>query len=143
MAVFFISNFGYMLGIMKVHHIALAVSDTEMISSWYIKCFFFEIIHQYSKNERLFTMLEKDGVRIELVENTNLVKNASNNTSLDFFTTGQHHFCFEFSDIESERTRLQNLDVSIETDTRRAGFPARYFFIKDPENNLIEILATN
>lgn len=140
---FFIFNFGYMLGIMKVHHIALTVSDTETISSWYIKCFFFATIHSYTKNERFFTMLEKDGVKIELIENKNSKEAVVHEKSMEFVSTGLHHLCFEVSDLEAERNRLQQLGVFIETEIREASFPARYFFIKDTENNLIEILETD
>jgi len=87
-------------------------------------------------------ILKKDAVALELFafKKPRLLPKYRRELISDLKTVGIKHFCFEARDIEAEFRRLKKAKVRLATPMRVFDNGKRYFFVKDPDGSLIEIM---
>lgn len=129
---------------LKISHIALSVSDLDKSIVFYRKNFGLkckEKFHIKPSGLRI-ALLKKNMITLELFEfekHIALPKYRKNLDS-DLKTLGTKHFAFAVEDIERTYKNLKKNKVDLVTDIRTFEDSARYFFIKDPDGILVEII---
>ena len=131
---------------LKIGHIAVSVSDLERSIHFYKKAFGFICTNRYPvKSAGLeICILKKDGVRLELFgfRDFNPLPEYRRNLESDLNTLGVKHFCLEVADIEETCNRLRRSGIELVGDIRILEEGSRYFFIKDPDGILVEVMET-
>ena len=129
---------------LKIAHIAVSVSNIDRSSAFYHKHFGFRCIEKFelvSLGLRICT-LKKDAVSLELFEfqkRRNLPKYRKQLDS-DLKTVGVKHFAFSVKNIMTKYNNLKKAKVAFATRIRVFENGLRYFFIKDPDGILIELM---
>ena len=129
---------------MKIGHIALSVSNIDRSTGFYRKNFGFKCSKKYwLKSLGLkICIIKKDNVALELFEfkkHKPLPKYRKNLES-DLVTLGTKHFAFAVEDIERTYKKLKKSSVRFMTDMRVFENSLKFFFIKDPDGILVEIM---
>ena len=128
----------------RSHHVALSVSNTEKSCDFYAKLGFHKI-HEWTAEDKSLTIthLSLDGFVVELFCYKKSVPPPETifNISTDLPVIGTKHFGLKVDSIADARERLFEQEI-IGKDTQisngRTGI--KYFFIKDPDNILVEIV---
>ena len=120
-----------------INHVGLRIRDLARSRAFYEKLGFEFIIGPFGP-EPVAVMEHLSGVNI------NFILNASNDASGDNILmdvpakhTGYTHMALEISDRESVKQQLTKAGVSI-TETVELPDGAVFFFIRDPDGNVIE-----
>ena len=123
--------------ITRINHVGLRIRDLERSRAFY-EVLGFEFIVGPIGPEPVAVMEHPSGVNI------NFILNASNDASGDNILmdvpakhTGYTHMALEISDRESVKQQLTKAGVSI-TETVELPDGAVFFFIRDPDGNVIE-----
>ena len=127
---------------MKIHHVALTVSNIEKSIEWYQRNLNAEILGRYEKRGSEIVHLRIGDGQIELFEygdETQLLPNYRKELESDLRTVGTKHVCFEVSNLINIKQQLENNGVEIATEIDTTRFGGNYFFIKDPDGILIEL----
>ena len=127
---------------MKIHHVAISVSDIKRARDWYMDIFELRLFAEYTKNQKKFCLLSGDNFKIELIESMDFSKplpDYRKSLQSDLQTVGTKHFCYEVGNLSREISRLKELAVEFEKEISEAGFGGFYSFVKDLDGNLIEI----
>jgi catechol 2,3-dioxygenase-like lactoylglutathione lyase family enzyme len=127
---------------MKIHHVALTVSNIKNSIEWYQKIFNAEVLARYTKNESEIAHIKIGDVRLELFEygaNTKTLPDYRKNLLDDLHVVGTKHVCIEVSDLLTLKGELEERGVEFGSEVDTAGFGGQYFFIKDPDGILIEL----
>ena len=123
--------------ITRINHVGLRIRDLERSRAFY-EVLGFEFIVGPIGPEPVAVMEHPSGVNI------NFILNASNDASGDNILmdvpakhTGYTHMALEISDRDSVKQQLTKAGVSI-TETVELPDGAVFFFIRDPDGNVIE-----
>lgn len=132
---------------MKIGHIALSVSDIDRSVGFYRKNFGFKCGEKFQiKSSGLeISLLRKDDVTLELFQFKDCKPLPQYRKDLegDLKTIGTKHFAFEVASIEEAYRKLKKAKVKFATDISVFENGLRYFFIKDPDGILIELMETH
>jgi glyoxylase I family protein len=128
----------------KLGHIALSVSNLERSAAFYGRHFGMRRGRKYDHRDKGFNIafLQKGGITLELFEFKTYKPLPVYRRALDkdLKTLGVKHFSVEVADIEGVYKKLKRGKVVFATDLRVSSSGARYFFIKDPDGILVEIM---
>ena len=124
--------------ITRINHIGLRVRDLDSAREFYKKLGFEFIIGPIGP-EPVAVMEHPTGINI------NFILNASEDASAENLLmdvqqkhTGFTHIALEITDRDSVKEQLANLDIRI-TETVDLPDGAHFFFIRDPDGNVIEL----
>jgi lactoylglutathione lyase len=122
--------------ITRINHIGLRVRDLGISRDFYEKLGFNFIVGPVGP-EPVAIVEHPSGVNI------NLILNASKETPIsnilmeeEIKYTGYTHVALEITDIESASKQIENLGIKITERVEYEG--AKFFFIRDPDDNVIE-----
>lgn len=123
--------------ILKINHVGLRVRSLETTRRFYKKLGF-ELIDGPIGPEPVAIMEHPSGVNI------NFILNASQDISpvnvlmdVEAKHTGFTHIALEVEDIRAAETEIQTAGIEI-TDKVRLPGGARFFFVRDPDDNVLE-----
>ena len=122
--------------ITRINHIGLRVRDLGISRNFYEKLGFQFIIGPVGP-EPVAIVEHPAGINI------NLILNASNKAPINNILMeeeikypGYTHVALEITDAESASKQIENLGITITERVEYEG--AKFFFIRDPDNNIIE-----
>ena len=122
--------------ITRINHVGLRVRDMELAREFYGKLGF-KFLAGPVGPEPVAIVEHESGVNINLI--LNATPEASTNNSLmdqPEKHTGFTHIALEITDTEAVEAQLDSLGIEI---TERVEFGgARFFFVRDPDGNVIE-----
>lgn len=128
----------------KIAHLGLSVSNLARSIYFYRKAFGFRCKEKYeiAAADLTICLLEKDGVCLELFKfkKYKALPQYRKKLDSDLKTLGMKHFSFGVKNIKQVYSRLKKAKVKFETNLRVFENGLRYFFIKDPDGILIEIM---
>ena len=129
---------------MKIGHVGISVSNLKRSIVFYEKNFGLSCVEKYDFKDKgmKIAILERGDLVLELFEfkeHKPLPKYREKLDS-DLTTLGVKHFSVEVKDINDAFNRFKKSRVLFETDLRVFDNGAHYFFIKDPDGILIEIM---
>jgi glyoxylase I family protein len=128
----------------KIGHIALSVSSIDKSIAFYRKNFGLVCREKYRHPELGFTIaiIKKNNIALELFEFKKHKKLPQYRRDLDteLKTLGVKHFSLEVTNIENTLRRLKKNKVRFATDISTFDTGQRYFFIRDPDGILVELM---
>ena len=121
--------------ITRINHIGLRVKDLNISRTFYEKLGFKFIVGPVGP-EPVGIMEHPSGVNINFILNAD--PECEENVLMDIPVkhTGYTHVALEVSSYESALKAIQELDIEITEEVEFEG--ARFFFIRDPDMNVIE-----
>ena len=126
------------------HHVAISVSDMQASIDFYY-LFWFTVFYEYSDENVKITHLKLGNFLLEIFCYTDyslLPKSAvSNKTDLPII--GTKHFALQVDDIEQARKFCSNHDIEIISEIKQWRTDIMYFFFKDPDDIMVEIVQDN
>lgn len=130
---------------MKIHHVALAVSDLQKSVDWYSLNLGFKLISDYSGSNMNIALLEKDDSRLELfhLSDTEPLPEYHKNLMEDLAVVGTKHVCFEINDMDQMIKTLQSKNVEFVMKPDSTFYGGRYVIFKDRDGILIELFERN
>ena len=125
-------------------HIALSVSDLGKSIAFYGRLFGFKCSDVFDDKTSTFkiALLKKDQVTLELFQfqQYNPLPEYRKDLDNDLKTLGVKHFAFEVDAIEKIHRQLKNSRVEVVSGINVFHGGLRYFFIKDSDGILIELI---
>jgi glyoxylase I family protein len=129
---------------MQLGHIGLSVSNIDRSVAFYKKHFGLKVSARYSFNDKGLTMLmlKKVGLTLELFEfkKRKPLPQYRKTLNNDLHTIGVKHFSLETKNIQAAFNKFKKVRVRFATGLRVFANGKRYFFIKDPDGILIEVM---
>jgi glyoxylase I family protein len=130
--------------IMKLGHVALSVSSVVRSAAFYKKHFGLRVSCRYNFKDKglIIVLLKGAGLTLELFEFKKRKRLPQYRKTLDndLRTVGVKHFSFETKNIAAAYNKFKKARVKFATELRLFVNGKRYFFIKDPDGVLIEIM---
>lgn len=125
-----------MIGLMKIHHIALIVSNKENSLKFYTEILGFKKISEHFRAERNSYKidLERNGMRLEMFTFPETVPRPTRPEAM-----GLRHLAFELGDIAGYHARLKVQGVVPEEIRVDEYTGKKFFFFPDPDGLPIEI----
>ena len=127
------------------HHVALSVKNISDSARFYKLFGFKKSKYWQSPDKSLEIMLLNLGsVSLELFccKKQKSAPKSMNSLEFDLQTIGTKHFALRVADLPLWRKRLKAAGVKIETDiTQARASKFRYFFVRDPSNNFVELIS--
>jgi len=122
--------------ITRINHVGLRVRDLESSRSFYEKLGF-EFLGGPMGPEPVAIVEHPSGVNINFILNAS-ADASSINVLMDESTkhTGFTHIALEVSDAEAVKQQLDSCDIEITEEVEFGG--ATFFFVRDPDGNVIE-----
>ncbi|KAB1158333.1 hypothetical protein F7018_09120 [Tenacibaculum aiptasiae] len=128
----------------KPYSITFSVENIEKMTDWYSNNLGFKKVKEkeYSEFNTYLIFLELNGYRVELIKDYDAVPKITNPKSPQRHTGvwGQTQFCFYTEDLEKVKQELINKNVSVDWEYENKDLGVKFFFIKDPEGNMIQFL---
>jgi|WetSurMetagenome_2_1015567.scaffolds.fasta_scaffold684798_2 glyoxylase I family protein len=129
---------------MRLAHVAISVSHIQKSLVFYKKHFGFRLAKEYPHKGSGLTIaiLKKHDIVLELFEfkKYKLLPKCRQTLEADLQTIGVKHFSFAVADITGAYRRFKKAGVPFACDMRVFDNGARYFFIRDPDGILVEIM---
>ncbi|MFH0838731.1 MAG: VOC family protein [Candidatus Omnitrophota bacterium] len=129
---------------LKFGHVGISVSDVKRSVAFYKKHFGLSRKEQYAHKDigLMIALLGKDDITLELFEfkKHKALPEYRKTLDSDLRTLGVKHFSIEVSDIEGMYKRLTKAKVKVEAEIKLFDSGLKYFFIKDPDGILIEVM---
>jgi len=129
---------------LKLGHVALSVSDIDESIRFYRKIFGFRTAKKYLHKDIGLTiaLLKKGDFSLELFEfkKHKALPAYRKGLDSDLRTLGTKHLSFAAKDIKREYARLKRLKLRFTTSLRTFDDGRRYFFIRDPDGILVEVM---
>jgi len=127
----------------KFHHTAITVSNVEKSLNFYKK-FGFEKVAQWQSNDKSKRIihLKLDDFYLELFwqKDNKPAPESTQNLETDLAIRGVKHFGLSVDSIEKAREKILNGGLAVEISITDGKTDVKYFFIKDPDGILLEIL---
>ena len=131
---------------MKLGHIAISVSDLKKSVSFYRKHFGLICDEKFDIKPAglMIALLKKGEICLELFEFKKHKRLPAYRRELDsdLRTEGVKHFCFEVPQIEQFYKKLKRSRVAFAVDMCVFEDGRKYFFIRDPDGILVEVMET-
>jgi len=125
-------------------HTAISVSSLKESINFYERIFGFKCIKKFYietlNANACFLKINKFILEVFEFINYNPLPNYRKTLIDDLKTIGVKHFAFKVDNIEKIYYSLKEKKVDFATDIRLGGSGLRYFFIKDPDGILVEII---
>jgi len=129
--------------IIRINHVGLRVKDLDVTRTFYEKLGFLFLVGPVGP-EPVAIMEHPSGVNINFILNantrinTNTTTNSTENILMDIAEKhpGYTHVALEVSDYISAAKTIESLGIVITEKVEYEG--ARFFFIRDPDGNVIE-----
>jgi glyoxylase I family protein len=125
-------------------HVALSVVSIDKSIDFYERVFGFKCIKRFNieaiKAEACFLKNEMFVIELFKFDDFNPLPDYSKFQLEDLKTLGVKHFAFKTKDIERAYKYLKDMGVEFATEIKKGGSGLRYFFIKDPNEILVEII---
>lgn len=129
---------------MKLAHIALSVSNLTASIAFYRKHFGLKLAEKYTHRDTGLTIaiLKRKGMALELFEfkKHKALPGYRKGLDSDLHTIGTKHFSLEVEDIGGLYKKFKKARVGCATELRVFDNGLHYFFIKDPDGILIELM---
>ena len=129
---------------LKFGHVGLSVSNLKRSVAFYCRYFGLRYVKTYTYVEKGFTiaLLKKGDISLELFEFEKHKPLPAYRQTLDhdLRTLGVKHFSVEVTDIRKVYQKFKRAKTAFATDLRIFDNGARYFFIKDPDGILVEVM---
>ncbi len=131
-----------MLSKPKPHHIALSVQDMEKSKQFYYFLGFKTVLDWISEAKDLkIAHLMLNNVILELFCYANHTKNPPITLDKDLRTTGIKHFGLSVDSIEQAKEEVIKAGLAKDTlEIKKGRTGISYFFIRDPDDNFVEIV---
>ncbi len=128
--------------ITRINHVGLRVRDLNIARTFYEKLGFEFVIGPIGP-EPVAVMLHPCGININFILNASSDA-STNNILMDVPEkhTGYTHMALEITDRESVERHLKSVDIPI-TETVELPDGTLFFFIRDPDGNVIEFHLPN
>jgi len=130
--------------LLKIAHIALSVSNLTKSITFYHRHFGLICKEKYAHRDigLKIAILKKGDFALELFEFKKYkpLPEYRKDLDTDLRTIGVKHFSLEIGNIARLYKKLKRAKVSFATDMRVFDNGLRYFFIKDPDGNLVEMM---
>ena len=125
-----------MMEIQRIEHVGIRVRDLNRSREFYEKLGFEFLVGPVGP-EPVAIMEHPSGVNINFILNA-AADSPKENILMDVDTKypGYTHMALEITDYDSAMEQVQKLDIRISGEVEYEG--ARFFFIRDPDNNVIE-----
>lgn len=125
----------------KLHHVALTVSDIDKATEWYSDKLGFKVDSEYDSGKMQIKMLSLTNFTLELFcfrDKTKSLPKYRKQLFKDLHVIGTKHFCLEVDDLDKFVKILEGKGVKFikPIDTTASG--GRYIFFKDVDGILIE-----
>lgn len=118
-------------------HVAIKVKDIDRTLEWYERVFGFrEMMRLNNSDGSLFLLY----LRVTDTQFLEVFPNAREDRALDNDGNGINHFCFQVSDPDAVKARIDQLGIPLLWPYGRAIDGNRQFWIVDPDGNRIEIM---
>ncbi|HOW43436.1 MAG TPA: VOC family protein [Candidatus Omnitrophota bacterium] len=131
---------------MKLGHIALSVANIARSAAFYKKHFGLRVSKRYSFKDKGMTivLLKNKDMTLELFEFKKRKPLPQYRKTLDndLHTLGVKHFSLETGNIEAAFKKFKQARVGLATDLRVFADGRKYFFLKDPDGNLVELMES-
>jgi glyoxylase I family protein len=128
----------------KIGHIGISVSSVRASSAFYGKHFGLKRAGTYRYKDIGLTIviLKKGSIKLELFEfkKSRSLPQYRKNLDSDMRALGVKHFSLEVAHITGSYNAFKKAKVTLATDIRTFDTGQRYFFIKDPDGILVEIM---
>ena len=129
---------------MKFAHVALSVSDIDKSADFYQKHFGLKLAEKYTYPDAGLTIaiLKRKDVALELFEfkKHKALPGYRKGLDSDLHTIGTKHFSLQVEDIRGLYKKLKKARVGCATELRVFDNGLHYFFIKDPDGILVELM---
>jgi len=129
---------------MRLGHVAISVSSISKSIAFYSKYMGLKVSARYNFKDKglKLVLIKKGDITLELFEfkKHKPLPQYRKTLDSDLQTLGVKHFSLETNDIDSVYKRFKKARVGIAADMRVFADGRRYFFINDPDGNLIEIM---
>ncbi len=128
---------------LKLHHLAITVSDIQKSVSFY-KRLGFELISIYDKSEpgAKGASLKLESNELEMFCFKDSTKSKSRELKETFKTIGITHFALGHEDLDECCKKLKKAGFEVLHEPKTASTGHRYSFIKDPDGIYIELFET-
>lgn len=131
-----------MTGKISLHHIALSVRDAQASIEFYSHLGFTEVVVWRADDAALaiHQLMNHEGVTLELFVHTNNVQEPriDNAVGNNLEEIGIKHFGMRVDSLDEFRAAINDIGEVTDIVMGRTGF--RYFFIKDPDGNWVEVV---
>ncbi len=128
----------------RAGHVALSVSSLKRSVAFYRRHFGLRCTRRYRHGETGLTiaLLKKGDINLELFEfkKRRLLPSYRRELDSDLRTLGVKHFSLEVSDIDAVYRKLKKARVSFAAGMGCFDDGSRYFFIRDPDGILVELM---
>ncbi len=127
---------------MRFGHIALSVSNLTRSVGFYRRHFGLKLVKKYVHDNVVIALLKKDDIVLEIFEfkKHRPLPKYRRKLGDDLRTLGVKHFSVEAPDILKTYQTFKKARVPLAADLRVFDNGARYFFVKDPDGILVEIM---
>ncbi|MFT4250641.1 MAG: VOC family protein [Candidatus Woesearchaeota archaeon] len=122
---------------MRIHHIALNVTNPEKTASFYKKHFGFTEQKRYTKPSK-----QTETILIELKESVLELVGGAKNKAQQTTNAEIHHIAIEVEDVHATYDKLKREGVQI-TQPKQGMSCEWYCFLKDPDNIRIELYQSH
>ena len=128
----------------QLHHIAISVKDAQISEDFYA-LFGFERVHRWEaedKSLQIIHLKNNEGIILELFcyASPEDLPTSATSTKTDLPIIGVKHFGLRVESVEKAKEAIQKQGISIVTDITKGRTGPLYFFIKDPDGILVEIM---
>jgi methylmalonyl-CoA/ethylmalonyl-CoA epimerase len=124
----------------KPYAITMSVPNIETAAAWYgnILGFSVEKTKSYPEFGTRLAFLVRDGFRVELIEDAKAKPGAVRpDAPAHTSTHGFSQFMFETNNLASVKAKLAEKKVPVHFEFENADLGVRFFFVRDPNQNLI------
>ncbi len=129
---------------MRLGHIAISVSSLTRSIAFYSKYFGVKVIARYKFKDKgmQIVIVKNNDLTLELfkISNSKPLPQYRRKLDTDLKTLGVKHFSLETNNIAVLYNKFRKARVEIAVDLRAFADGRKYFFIKDPDGILIEIM---
>ncbi len=125
-----------MKAITSINHIGIRVQDFETSTAFYVKLGFNYIAGPIGP-EPVAIVEHPSGININFILNANQADDKNVLMDIETKHTGYTHVALEINDVESVKKELQALGIAITGEMNHSTGHA--IFIRDPDNNVIEL----